>query len=75
MHVRFETQYAYMDGVRVPQQKTTHVEAMLEDNKKNQLPCEFRANQQILSIRLSGVSPFPYYSRGQRVHRQLVPIY
>ncbi|MCQ2310560.1 MAG: carboxypeptidase-like regulatory domain-containing protein [Paludibacteraceae bacterium] len=73
--VHFETHYGYRDAVLVPQQKTMHVQGMLEDNKKHQLPCELWGNQQITKVDLSGVTPVQSYRKSQKVSRELVPIY
>jgi len=75
MHVQFETKYQLQNGLRLPIEKTMHVDAQLEDNKGNQLPCELQAKQQITHTKTQGVQPFPRYNKSQTVPRQLVPIY
>jgi len=75
MHVQFETKYVLKDGLRLPTEKTMHVDAQLEDNKGHVLPCEFRAKQQVMSTQTQGVRPLHHYRKSQTVSRQLVPIY
>ncbi len=75
MHVQFTTQYVLRDGMRVPSEKTMHVDAQLEDNKGKVLPCEFWAQQQVTNMQTSGVKPLRRYSKSQTVPRVLVPIY
>ncbi len=75
MQIRFQTIYTRQDGVLVPKEKNMHIVAMLEDNKKNQLPCELWGSQHIHHVRTTGVRPLRPYRSGQTVSRVLVPIY
>jgi len=75
MHVQFETKYVLTDGLRLPTEKTMHVDAQLEDNKGHILPCEFWAKQQITNVLTHDIHPLPHYHKSQNVPRVLVPIY
>lgn len=73
--IHFETRYIHQDGILLPQEKIMHVQGVLEDNKKHQLPCELWGSQHITTMQTEGVTPIKKYKKGMKVERLTVPIY